>query len=91
MNPNYPNGSLRFKGEKAMKCSIQGCPGEYDEKMIVHVVMHHDEIYLFDHVPAEVCSICGDTLLKPDTIRKLERQMKARQQPERFVPVYEFA
>ena len=74
-----------------MKCSIQGCPGEYEEKMIVHVVTHRDEIYLFDHVPAEVCSICGDTLLRPDTIRKLERQMNAKQQPERFVPLYEFA
>ncbi len=73
-----------------MKCSIQGCPGEYEEKMIIHVVTD-DEIYVFDHVPVEVCSICGDTLLKPDTIRTLERRMKEKKQPERFVPLYEFA
>lgn len=74
-----------------MKCSIQGCPGEYEERMITHVVTHGGEIYVFDHVPAEVCSICGDTLLKPDTIRKLEAQMQAKPQPERFIPLYEFA
>ena len=76
---------------KVMKCSIQGCPGEYEEKMIIHVVTRGDEIYVFDHVPAEVCSICGDTLLKPDTIRKLEKCMKERKQPAKFVPLYEFA
>ena len=74
-----------------MRCSIQGCPGEYKEKMIVHVVTHGGEIYVFDHVPAEVCSFCGDTLLKPDTIRTLEKRMKNKTQPERFVPLYEFA
>ncbi len=74
-----------------MKCSIQGCPGEYEEKMIVHVVTKGDNIYVFEHVPAEVCSVCGDTLLKPDTIRTLERRMNDKAQPERFVPVYEFA
>lgn len=74
-----------------MECSIQGCPGEYEEKMIVHVVTRDGEIYVFDHVPAEVCSVCGDTLLKPETIRTLERRMKEKKQPARFAPVYEFA
>jgi YgiT-type zinc finger domain-containing protein len=74
-----------------MKCSIQGCPGEYEETMIIHVVAQGDEIYVFDHVPAEVCSVCGDTLLKPETIRELEKRMKEKQQPARFAPVYEFA
>ena len=76
---------------KNMKCSIQGCPGEYEEKMIIHVVTRGDEIYVFDNVPAEVCFICGDTLLKPDTIRTLEKRMKEKKQPTRFVPLYEFA
>ncbi|GAK59670.1 hypothetical protein U27_06655 [Candidatus Vecturithrix granuli] len=61
-----------------MKCSIQGCPGEYEEKMIIHVVMRDKDFYMFDHVPAEVCSICGDTLLKSETIRKLEKCMKEK-------------
>lgn len=74
-----------------MKCSIQGCPGEYEEKMIVHIVHRGDDIHVFEHVPAEVCSVCGDTLLKPDTVRKLEALIKERRQPERFIPLYEFA
>lgn len=74
-----------------MKCSIQGCLAEYEETMIIHVVTRDKDIYVFDHVPAEICSVCGDTLLKPETIRKLERRMKEKKQPARFAPVYEFA
>ncbi len=32
-----------------MKCSIQGYPGEYEEKMIIHLVTQDDEIHVFDH------------------------------------------
>jgi YgiT-type zinc finger domain-containing protein len=76
---------------KSMKCSIQGCPGEYEEKMIVHVVQRQEEMFLFEHVPAEVCSVCGDTLLTPHTVKQIEHLLTIRQRPEKFVPMYEFA
>jgi YgiT-type zinc finger domain-containing protein len=74
-----------------MKCTIKGCPGEYEDKMIVHTVTRKDDISVFDHVPAEVCSVCGDTVFKPDTVRKLELLMQRTDQPEKFAPVYEYA
>ena len=76
---------------KMMKCSIQGCPGEYENKLIVHVVQRRGEMFLLEHVPAEVCSICGDTLLTPQTVTRIEQMLTNSQRPERFAPVYEFA
>ncbi len=38
-----------------MKCTIKGCPGEYEERKIVHTVRHHGQVIVIDHVPAEVC------------------------------------
>ena len=73
-----------------MKCSIQGCPGEYERKLIVHIVQRRGEMFLLEHVPAEVCSICGDTLLTPETIKRIEEMLAGSQRPERFAPIYEF-
>ena len=52
-----------------MKCSIKGCPGMYEERLIVHTVRFRGQTIVIDHVPAEVCSVCGDVLLTPETTR----------------------
>ena len=74
-----------------MKCTIQGCLGEYEERRIVHTVKHHGNVIVIDHVPAEVCSVCGDVLLTPDTIRRIEKLLEATPKPTKAVPLYEFA
>ena len=55
-----------------MNCSIQGCPGEYEDKEVAHTVRHQGEVVVIDRVPAEVCSVCGDVLLRPETVRDIE-------------------
>ena len=74
-----------------MKCSIVGCPGEYEERQIIHTVRHGGQVIVLDHVPAEVCSVCGDVLLKPETVRRIEALLQATVPPARTVPLYEFA
>jgi len=74
-----------------MKCSIKGCPGEYSAKQIVHTVQSGGEVIVVEHVPAEVCSVCGDTLLKPETVRHVEKIVKQKKRPLRMTPVYEYA
>ncbi len=74
-----------------MRCTIQGCPGEYEERLIVHTVRHHDQVVVFDNVPADVCSVCGDVLLRPETVRRIEQILQTRAQPARTVPLYEYA
>ncbi len=46
-----------------MNCGIEGCPGEYEASTIVHTVRHNGQVVVIDHVPADVCSLCGDALL----------------------------
>jgi YgiT-type zinc finger domain-containing protein len=73
------------------KCSITGCQGEYEQRLIVHTVKHHGEIIVINDVPADVCSICGDTLLSPETVRQIERLLQNKTRPTKTVPLYEFA
>ena len=35
-------------------------------------VKHRGEVIVIDHVPAEVCSVCGDVLLAPETVDRIE-------------------
>src|SRR5579885_2428580 len=76
--------------EKSMKCSIEGCPGEYEQREVVHTVRQGERIIVIDHVPAEVCTICGDTLFTPETVRKLEILRDTFEPPIRTVPLYDF-
>jgi len=74
-----------------MKCSIRGCPGVYEERTVVHTVRHNAEVIVIDHVPAEVCSVCGDVLFRPDTVRRIEEILLTRRVPSSTVPLYEYA
>lgn len=74
-----------------MKCSIEGCPGEYEERKIVHTVRYQGQVIVIDHVPAEVCSVCGDVLLKPETVRRIEVLLRTATHPASTVPLYEYA
>lgn len=74
-----------------MKCSIEGCSGEYEARSIVHTARREGQVIVIDHVPAEVCAVCGDTLLHPDTVRKVETLLQQERQPAGRVPLYEFA
>lgn len=73
-----------------MKCSIEGCPGDYEASEIVHTVRHRGEVVVIDRVPAEVCSICGDVLMGPETVRHIERLLLERAQPAKSAPLYEY-
>ena len=75
----------------AMTCSIDGCPGEYAEGSVMHMMRHRGQVVVIDHVPADVCSVCGDVLLRPETIRKIEALLQDQHRPARTVPLYEFA
>jgi YgiT-type zinc finger domain-containing protein len=74
-----------------MKCSLSECPGEYEDRKILHTVRHQGQVVVIDNVPAEVCSVCGDVLLKPETVRRLEQLLKNPSRPSTTVPLYEYA
>lgn len=72
-----------------MRCTIRGCTGEYEPKAITHTVRHRGKVVVFDQVPAEVCDICGDTLLADETVMKIEELLKSKT-PAKSVPMYEY-
>ncbi len=74
-----------------MKCSLQGCPGEYEQRRVLHAVRSQVRVVVIDHVPAEVCSGCGDVLFRPETVRGIERILQEEVHPAGTVPVYEYA
>lgn len=84
-------GDAPEEEKPAMKCTIQGCPGEYEARTVVHTVRHHGEVVVIDHVPAEVCAVCGDVLLTPETVRRIESLLRNDPAPARRVPLLEFA
>lgn len=73
-----------------MKCSIEGCPGQCEERQVVHTVRHRGQVIVIDHVPAEVCSVCGDALLVSETVRRIGELVRAADKPARTVPLYEY-
>ena len=76
-----------------MKCSVQGCPGNYARQFIIHTVKKssNGDLLVFDNVPAEVCDVCSDTVFTPDTVRHLEGLIHQKNKPNRLAPVYEYA
>ena len=76
--------------EPEMKCSIEGCLGEYEQREVVHTIRQGSRIIVIDHVRAEVCTLCGDVLFTPETVRLIERLRHTALPPERTVPLYDF-
>ena len=74
-----------------MKCSIDGCPGEYEAETVMHTVRYRGQVTVIDHVPADVCSVCRDVLLGPDTVCRIEALLEKESQPSSTLPLYEFA
>ena len=77
-----------------MKCTIVGCPGTYEARTVVHTVRRRGEVMVIDHVPAEVCNVCGDPPgggLAPETVRRIEALLAATPPPLRTIPLYEYA
>ncbi len=40
-----------------MKCNIEGSPGEYEQREVVHTVRQGNGIIVIEHVPAEVAHL----------------------------------
>lgn len=58
--------------ETLRSCRFPTCPGQYRRERIVHHEPFRNHTVFIDGVPADVCSVCGDTLLPASTVRKLE-------------------
>ncbi len=46
-----------------MKCPVQGCPGEMEQRRIVHTFIRNGQPIVVEDLPALVCPVCGYTVL----------------------------
>ena len=82
---------FEIEAKETMRCTIQGCPGRYEKKTVVHTVKLRRNVVVIDHVPAEVCDVCGDVLFAPETVRRIEKLLRRPPQAAKEIPLYEFA
>jgi YgiT-type zinc finger domain-containing protein len=46
-----------------MRCPVRGCPGEMEERQIVHSFVRDGRPIVVENLPALVCPVCGYTVL----------------------------
>lgn len=73
------------------KCPF--CGGELEEKVITHPQSYEGKVYILENVPAEVCSQCGEVLLLPKVVERMQQLVWSGVAPRRTiqVPVYDLA
>ena len=72
------------------RCAV--CGGDLHSATITHEEKRDGQLYLFEHVPGQVCSACGEIWIADSTLRQID-QLILKGTPVRTVqtPVYEFA
>jgi YgiT-type zinc finger domain-containing protein len=72
-------------------CGIRGCPGQYEERAILHLERWNGQPVVIDHVPAKVCTVCGDVRFTFATVERLDALRQAPPEPTGSVPLYEYS
>ena len=83
---------MERKSSATMKtCPI--CGGRLEAKRITHPQEHNGKVIILENVPAEVCRQCGEVLLRPDVLKRVQELVWSESKPERtaLVPVYDLA
>lgn len=73
------------------KCAL--CGGELEERTITHPQEYKGKIIILENVPAEVCHQCGEVLLPPDVLERMQQAVWSETAPKRMtsIPVYDLA
>lgn len=70
-------------------CAV--CGGKLEATTLTHEERRGTDIYLFQHVPALVCSVCGEIWIEETTMKEIDRLLHSGA-PTHTVetPVYDF-
>jgi len=74
-----------------MKCVF--CGGRVVEREVTFTYEEDDKYLIIEHVPAEVCTRCGERTYSPEVTDQILRVARKEVKPARKiqVPVYDFA
>ena len=69
------------------------CHSSMIDARVRHVQIWHDQVVVFENVPAEVCSHCGETLLAGWVVDKLNSLLWSSAPATRMIqaPVYDLS
>ena len=75
---------------RSTRCVI--CCGELRQTIITHEECRGANLYLFENVPAQVCTACGEIWIEEATLQEIDRLIREGE-PVRKVetPVYDLA
>jgi len=71
-----------------MKCVVQGCPGEMEQRRIVHTFVRNGKPMLVEDLLALVCPVCGYTVLDLQVLDRLFALDPENETPVRQAPVF---
>ncbi len=73
------------------KCPL--CGGAMNEELITHPQGYAGRIILLENVPVLACSQCGEVMIKPEVLEKIQKLAWSESEPQRTatVPVYDLA
>ena len=84
-------GRLQDKEVHIMKCVF--CGGSMVKSKVTFTYEEDEKHLIIEHVPAEVCKMCGEKMYSPEVTDELLRFARNEFKPARKieVPVYDFA
>lgn len=71
-----------------MKCIAQGCPGEMEERRIIHTFVRNGKPVVMENLPTLVCPVCGYTVLDLHILDMLFALDPETEQPVKQAPVF---
>ncbi len=72
------------------RCAV--CGGTLRLTTITHEERRRSRLYLFQHVPAQVCTVCGEVWIDEATLREVDRLLRKGEPVRKLeTPVYDFA
>ncbi len=71
-----------------MRCIVQGCPGEMEQRRIVHTFLRDGKPIVVEDLPALVCPVCGYTVIEMQVLDSLFALDPDTQAPVSQAPVF---
>lgn len=81
---------MRTKTRRAKdRCAV--CGGRLRPGSITHEERRRSRLYLFQHVPAQVCTVCEEVWIDETILRKVDRLLREGEPVRKLeTPVYDF-
>ena len=93
LRASYPENTPLMSNTSLDKTNICAvCGGELRATTITHEEHRGTALYLFQHVPAQVCTVCGEIWLEEQTLQEIDWLIKTGEPTRRIeTPVFDFA